>query len=381
MTPFSEKRGWRDKALWTPGPLTTSRGVKAAMQRDLGSRDPEFMAVVRDIRERLVALGGGSPGEYTCVPLQGSGTYCLEAVVSSTVPSDGKVLVVQNGAYGRRLVRICEVLRVAVRVLEYAEHEAPRVADIAALLAADPAITHVSLCHCETTSGILNPIAAVGAAVQEAGRLFFVDAMSSYGGVPCDLAACHIDYLVSSANKCVEGVPGFGYVIARLAPFLKTRGLARSLCLDLYDQWEALEKTGQFRFTPPTHALLAFHQALLELEEEGGVAARSARYTRNHEVLVQGMRRLGYRPFLDPAVQGPIICSFHYPTHPAWDFERFYALLSQKGHVIYPGKVGQAACFRLGNIGRLDERDVTAVLDAIARCMAEMGLPSGGAAP
>lgn len=372
-------RGWKDKALWTPGPLTTSRSVKAAMQRDLGSRDPEFMAVIKDIRRRLVALGGASTDEYTCVLLQGSGTFSLEAVISSTVPPGGKVLVAINGAYGRRLVKICEVLRVPVQALEYDERQPPRAEDIARALAADAAITHVSLCHCETTSGILNPIAAVGAAVRAAGRLFFVDAMSSYGAVPCDLGACHIDYLVSSANKCVEGVPGFGYVIARLDPLRQTQGLARSLCLDLYDQWDVLEKTGQFRFTPPTHALLAFHQALLELEEEGGVAARGARYARNHQRLVEGMTRLGFRLFLDPAVQGPIISSFHYPSHPRWDFERFYALLSEKGHVIYPGKVGKAACFRLGNIGRLDERDVLAVLDAIARCLAEMGLVAAAA--
>jgi 2-aminoethylphosphonate-pyruvate transaminase len=365
---------WRDKSLWTPGPLTTSRTVKESMLRDFGSRDSGFVSVIKEIRRRLVELGGASTSEYTCIPMQGSGTFSLEAVISSCVPRDGKVLVVVNGAYGARLVKICQVLGVAVQELRYAENELPRADDIAAILAGDKAISHVSMCHWETTSGIFNPIEEIGAVVHAAGRLFYVDAMSSYGAVPCDLKKCAIDYLVSSSNKCIEGVPGFAYVIARLEPFHKTQGLARSLVLDLYDQWQALEKTSQFRFTPPTHAMLAFHQALLELEAEGGVAARAERYAANNRRMIEGMTAMGYKLYLDPKVQGWIISSFHYPQDSAWNFEKFYSGLNDEGYVIYPGKVGSAECFRLGNIGRLSLRDVEDVLGAVARVSRRMGL-------
>ncbi len=363
----------QDKLLFTPGPLTTSRAVKQAMLRDLGSRDYEFIALVRDIRRRLVALGEVTEEEYTAIPMQGSGTFGLEAVLASTIPPNGKLLVIVNGAYGWRVVQMAQVLRIATVVYELSEDQQPDPAQIDARLALDSAITHVCVAHCETTTGIFNPITAIGEVVQRYGRTYFVDAMSSFGAVPLNLAEAGIDYLVSSANKCIEGVPGFAFVLARKAALLATAGYARSLSFDLLAQYQGFEQNGQFRFTPPTHALLAFHQALLELAAEGGVAGRAARYRANYEIVLRGMGELGFSPYLPLTDQGYIITSFRYPTHPAFDFDGFYRRLNERGFAIYPGKVSNADCFRIGHIGRLFVADMQNLVAAIRDVKAEMG--------
>ena len=364
----------KDKVLFTPGPLTTSRTVKQAMLRDLGSRDFEFIQRVADIRQRLLQLAGVSKGEYEAILMQGSGTFSLEAVVSSSVPPDGKLLVIINGAYGRRTEAIAKVLKIPTVALNTSEDSQPDLRQIETTLAADPSITHVAVVHCETTSGILNPVEAIGAIVKQAGRRYFVDAMSSFGAVPLNLAECAVDYMVTSSNKCIEGVPGFGIILAKRTTLVQTEGYARSLSLNLLAQWQGLEKDGQFRFTPPTHALLAFHQALLELEEEGGVEARAARYRANHETLIAGMRALGFEEYLKPEDQSYIITSFRYPQHPNFSFEQFYKSLNEKGYVIYPGKVGSADCFRIGSIGRIFPSDVRDLLAAIRKTKTEMGI-------
>lgn len=370
----SNVSNWRDKILFTPGPLTTSRTVKQAMLRDLGSRDFEFIELVKDIRRRLVALGECRDGSYEAVLMQGSGTFSIEAVLSSAVAPDGKVLVIVNGAYGKRMVQILRTLKVDHAILECSEDETPDLGSVKQALQNDPAISFVAIVHCETTTGIINPIREVGKLAHDAGATYFVDAMSSFGAVPIDLAGCGIDYLVSSANKCIEGVPGFGFVIARREALLATEGFARSLSLDLLAQWRGLEGNGQFRFTPPTHALLAFHQALLELEGEGGVAGRAARYRANYETLLAGMREMGFDEYLAPERQGYIITSFRYPPHPNFTFDEFYTRLNDKGYVIYPGKVSNADCFRIGNIGRIFAHDVRDLLRAIRETLTEMGI-------
>ena len=364
----------KDKTLFTPGPLTTSHTTKLAMLRDLGSRDAEFIGMVRAIRRRLLALGGVEDRGYEAIPMQGSGTFGLESVISSTVPPQGKMLVVVNGAYGRRIAQIASVLKIETVALTYPETELPDVNQVAAALELDPAITHVALVHCETTTGIFNPIREVGAIARRFGRYYFVDAMSSFGAVPLNLADCCIDYLVSSANKCIEGVPGFAFVLARREALLATEGFARSVSLDLLAQWKGLEHDGQFRFTPPTHALLAFHQALLELEQEGGVEARATRYRQNYRTLVNGMRALGFEEYLLPELQGYIITTFRYPSDPRFNFSEFYRRLNDKGYVIYPGKVSQDNCFRIGHIGRIFESDICDLLAAIRTTTDEMGI-------
>lgn len=365
----------KDKLLFTPGPLTTSGTVKETMLRDLGSRDAAFITAVRTIREKLLEITGLSQAKgYEAILMQGSGTFGIESVVGSSVPRDGKLLVVINGAYGRRIAQMAEVLGIEVSRLICEEHEQPDPVRIDQALAADAAITHVFVVHCETTTGIINPIQAIGDVVKAHECVYCVDAMSSFGAVPVDLPACGIDYLVSSANKCIEGVPGFSFVIARRDTLLTTEGYARSLSFDLLAQWKGLESNGQFRFTPPTHAILAFNQAIKELEAEGGVAGRGARYRDNNTLLLEGMQKLGFDAFLDPKVQGYIITSFHYPHHPDFDFDVFYNKLSDRGFVIYPGKLSQADCFRLGNIGQIFKEDIGRLLVAVEEVLEEMGI-------
>jgi 2-aminoethylphosphonate-pyruvate transaminase len=365
----------RDPVLFTPGPLTTGRAVKAAMMRDVGSRDPAFVAVVAEIRRRLLAVAGVTQADgFEAVPLQGSGTYAVEAVISSATPPGGKWLVVSNGAYGDRIAEIAARHGIAHEVLRYSEEVRPDPADVERRLATDPTFTGVAAVHCETSTGMLNPIAEIGQVARRHGKTYAVDSMSAFGGIEFDLRTSGVDFLVSSANKCLEGVPGFAFVLCRTEALRKCRGQSRTLCLDLYDQWAALERTGQFRFTPPTHALLAFRQALDDLDREGGVAARARRYRRNQRTLRAGMRVLGFTEFLPPALQGPVITAFRYPTDGPFDFAAFYEGLQRRGFVIYPGKVSQADCFRIGTIGRISPRHVRQLLDAVREVLDEMSL-------
>jgi 2-aminoethylphosphonate-pyruvate transaminase len=372
MTIVSRNASWKDKALFTPGPLTTSRTVKQAMLRDLGSRDQEFIALVADVRRRLVRLADADPALYTAVLMQGSGTFAIEAVIGSVIPPHGRLLVLVNGAYGERMVQIARRLSIDVVEVRSFENAPVDVNALAATLAQDNAITHVAVVHCETTTGVMNPIDAVGTVTARFGRSLIVDAMSSFGAYPVDLAGWGVDYLISSANKCIEGVPGFAFVLARIAALQATRGYARSISLDLLAQYEGLERDGQFRFTPPVHAILAFHQALVELEAEGGVAGRGARYRRNYETTLRGMMALGFQPYVPEAYHSYIITSFYYPAHPNFDFQRFYHLLSERGCVIYPGKLSHADCFRIGHIGRLEVADVENLLCAVRAALSEM---------
>ncbi len=362
-----------DKLLFTPGPLTTSATVKQAMLHDLGSRDETFIRIIADIREQLLALGHVSQKQgYEAILMQGSGTFGIEATIGSVIHKGGKLLVVINGAYGERILKIAQRLNIETESLRFSENEIPDARQLHDTLQDDTSITDVAVVHCETTSGILNPVEQLGAVVHEFGRTFIVDAMSSFGGVPLDIDAAHIDYLISSSNKCIEGVPGFSFVIANRENLLTSKGSARSVSLDLLAQWEGLEGNGQFRFTPPTHTLLAFFQALRELADEGGIPARTKRYQRNHVALVAGMRELGFREYVDPELQGWIITSFFYPDDPNFQFEDFYERLSERGMLIYPGKLTEAECFRIGNIGRLATEDIRALLVAAKEVLGEM---------
>ena len=365
----------KDKTLFTPGPLTTSQTVKQAMLRDLGSRDVEFIETVRSIRLTLLALAGVSRETgYEAVLMQGSGTFGLESVIGSTVPPDGKLLVIINGSYGERIATIAQVLRIDIATLEYATNVVPVPADVDRMLIADPAISNVAVVHCETTTGIINPIEEIGRVVKQHEKVYFVDSMSAFGAVLFDFERCEIDFLVSSANKCIEGVPGFSFAICRRDSLHATEGWARSVSLDLLAQWQGLEMNGQFRFTPPTHAILAFEQALCELQAEGGVEGRVARYGANYEVLVVGMREMGFAEYLRPELQGTIITAFCYPNDPLFQFGEFYKRLNDKGFVIYPGKVSDIDCFRIGNIGHLFESDILDLLTAVRETSSEMGI-------
>ena len=365
----------RDKLLFTPGPLTTSLSVKQAMLHDAGSWHFEFSELVRSIRERLLTLAAlPRDAGYECILLQGSGTFGVEAVFATCVPPNGKVAVLANGAYGERMLLMLQYAKIDHVVLRTPEDTPNDPAALDRLLADDKAITHVAIIHCETTTGILNPITEVGQIVKRHERSYIVDAMSSFAAIPIDFGAAGIDYLISSANKCIEGVPGFSFVIARCAALLACDGYARSLSLDLLGQLKGFEKNGQFRYTPPTHSILAFREALDELDKEGGVMARGARYQRNHKVLVEGMKKFGFRVYLDPKLQSYIITSFYFPNDPKFTFNDFYHRLSDKGFIIYPGKISQADTFRIGSIGRLFESDIRGLLAALAETIHEMGI-------
>lgn len=364
---------WRDKILFTPGPLTTSKTVKTAMLKDSGSRDHEFVDLIASIRNRLLALAGVVKGEYETILLQGSGTYGLEAVAGSIMPKEeGKLLIVINGAYGKRMAKICEVLNIEYSILECAENETPDLIALADVLESDKELTHVSVVHCETTTGIINPIEQIGGLIKHYGKTYIVDAMSSFGAVPIDIKKCGIDYLVTSSNKCIEGVPGFSIVIAKKTSLISSEGNARSLSLDILDQWRGLESSGQFRFTPPTHALLAFAQALTELEGEGGIEGRGARYKANYDVLSAGMKDLGFTEYLPEDVRGYIISSYLYPNDLNFSFDEFYERLNKRNYVIYPGKLSSESCFRIGSVGRIFPSDVKDLLNTIRDVLQEM---------
>jgi 2-aminoethylphosphonate-pyruvate transaminase len=351
--------------LLTPGPLSTSKTVKSAMFRDWCTWDADYNAIVEEIRQRLVALATPAPG-YTAVLMQGSGTFCVEATLTTALPDRGKLLVLANGAYGRRIAEIARRCGIAHVLLEEDELGAPDLARLEAALGSERAITHVAVVHCETGTGMLNPLAAIAGIVKAHGRCLIVDAMSSFGGIPINVAQLDVDYLVSSANKCIQGVPGFGFVIAKRAVLAATRGQARSLSLDLYDQWQTMEDGhGKWRFTSPTHVVRAFFQALVELTAEGGVAARHRRYCENQRILTAGMQRLGFQTLLPAALQSPIITTFLCPPQPGWQFRRFYDDLKAKGFVIYPGKVTQRDTFRIGTIGEVHPADVHRLIAAI----------------
>ena len=359
--------------LLTPGPLTTSPATKAAMQRDWGSRDAEFIALNGRIRERLTALAGAQDS-HVCVPVQGSGTFAVEATIGTLLPRDGKMLVMVNGAYGQRIAKICQIIGRACETIETPEDVPNDPQALDAALAADPAISHVAVIHCETTTGILNPVEAMAEVVERHGRALLIDAMSAFGAIPLDARAVRYDALMASSNKCLEGVPGMGYAIIRRAAIEAAAGNAHSLSLDLHAQWKAMEGNGQWRFTPPTHVLAAFDKALEQHEAEGGVAGRGARYEANRRLLVDGMRGLGFETLLPDELQAPIIVTFHTPADPNFDFVRFYDHLSRSGYVIYPGKLTVAETFRIGCIGQVHEDDIKGALAAIGQALDVMGV-------
>ncbi len=359
--------------LLTPGPLTTSQGVKAAMLADWGSRDVEFRKVVADIRNGLLAMAGADE-TYECVIMQGSGTFAIEAALGAFCPSgEAKTLVVANGAYGDRAAKILEKIGRPVVKIDKGDSAAPTPEEVGAALDADPAITHVWVIHCETTSGIVNPVTDIASVVRGRGRRFMVDAMSSFGALPLDMRD-GLDVMVSSSNKCIEGVPGFSYVLVKRHMLEMSKGRSHSVVLDLYEQWKGLEANGQFRFTPPTHALVAFHQAMKEHAAEGGVEARGNRYARNADLLVKGMRDIGFSTLLNDNEAGPIIQTFLTPRDPNFDFEHFYESLRMRGFAIYPGKLTKRPSFRIGTIGKVDETVMNGVLAAIRAVLGEMNV-------
>ena len=356
----------RNYLLLTPGPLSTSDTVRQAMMQDWCTWDKDYNeGIVTPLRRDLLEIAGLDEAKYTTVLLQGSGTYCVEATIGATVRPADRLLILANGAYGQRMARIADYYGINYSLVSLPETELVTGEVARRALEQYPDVTHLAMVHSETTTGLLNRIEEVADVIRGRGLTFIVDAMSSFAGVPIDIAALGIDFLVSSANKCVQGVPGFGFIIARRDRLMQTKGCARSLSLDIYDQWETMERGhGKWRFTSPTHVVRAFYQAMQELKAEGGIAARHRRYVENHRVLVEGMRSLGFQTLLADEAQGCIITSFLYPDA-AFDFASFYEQLKARGFVIYPGKISQADTFRIGNIGDVFPDDFRRLIEAV----------------
>ena len=363
----------RSPILLTPGPLTTSDKTRAAMLRDWGSWDSDFNQITARIRQQVLRIVHGE-ASHECVPLQGSGTFSVEAAIGTIVPRDGHVLVPNNGAYCQRIARICKVLGRRVTTIDYREDQQVQAADVDRALEADPSITHVALVHCETGTGVLNPLHDVALVVEKHGRGLIVDAMSSFGAIDIDARRTPFDAVVAASGKCLEGVPGMGFVIVRRSTLEKCEGNSHSLAMDLYDQWMYMGKTTQWRFTPPTHVVAALDEAITQFVEEGGLEARGGRYARNCKALIDGMAALGFRSYLDPAIQAPIIVTFHAPDDPKYDFKTFYQEVKKRGYILYPGKLTQVETFRVGCMGHFGEAGIPGAVAAVADTLEAMGI-------
>jgi 2-aminoethylphosphonate-pyruvate transaminase len=363
----------RDPILLTPGPLTTSLATKSAMLRDWGSWDAGFNAVTAEVRRKLQDIVHCND-THVCVPMQGSGTFSIEAAVNTLVPRVGHVLVLINGAYGARFAKLTQMMGRRLSTFETAEDVPTTPQDVDRLLAADPSITHVGLIHCETSTGILNPLPGIAAVVKRHGRSLIVDAMSSFAAIDIDARTTPFDALIAASGKCVEGPPGMGFVFARRSVLEKCAGNSSSLSLDLYDQWTYMERTTQWRYTPPTHVVVAFNAALDQLVAEGGQPARLARYTKNCETMAAGMAEMGFKVFLDPGIQAPIILTFHAPPDPAYTFADFYARVRDKGFILYPGKLTKVETFRVGCIGAIGPDEMRHAVNAVRDTLREMGI-------
>jgi len=363
----------RDPILLTPGPLTTSLATKAAMLRDWGSWDSAFNAVTAEVRTKLLDIIEGH-ATHVCVPMQGSGTFSVEAAVNTLVPRDGHLLVFVNGAYGTRFAKLAKMMGREVTVFETAEDVPTTVQDVDRLLGADASITHVGLIHCETSTGILNPLPEIAATVARHRRSLIVDAMSSFAAIGIDARTAPFDALIAASGKCVEGPPGMGFVFVRRSALEQCVGRSTSLSLDLHDQWTYMERTTQWRYTPPTHVVVAFNAALDQLRAEGGQPARLARYAKNCETLIAGMAELGFRTFLRPEIQAPIIVTFHAPADPRYTFKEFYERVRDKGFILYPGKLTQVETFRVGCIGAIGPDEMRQAVHAVRDTLREMGI-------
>lgn len=359
--------------LLTPGPLTTTSRTKEAMLSDWGSWDVSFNQLTASVCKDIVDIVHGQ-GTHVCVPMQGSGTFSVEAALGTLVPKNGKVLVPANGAYCQRIARILGYLGRDVVVLEHGEDEPANPDRIQAALAADPGITHVAVVHCETSAGILNPLHDIAMVVAQHNRQLIVDAMSSFAAIPIDLRHTPIDALIAASGKCLEGVPGMGFVIVKQTTLEAAAGNAHSLALDLHDQWIYMQKTGQWRYTPPTHVVAALRVALDQFHEEGGVSARNARYQKNCDALVAGMRTLGLSTYLADEVQAPIIVTFHSPDHPNFQFSKLYEGVKAQGFILYPGKLTQVETFRVGCIGAIDSSHIFKAVAATERTLRDLGV-------
>ncbi|MEG0274063.1 MAG: 2-aminoethylphosphonate--pyruvate transaminase [Longicatena sp.] len=346
----------KQRVLLTPGPLTTSARVKQAMQVDAGTRDKDYQDIVQNIRHSLLQLAHAKEDNYSCVLLQGSGTYGVESVLTSTIRNDQKLLILANGSYGQRMEQICKKANVPYVLKSFSMIEALPITDIEKEIARED-ITHVAYIHCETTAGVLNDIKAIQAIIHKHGKISIVDAMSSFASVEISIEELGIDYLITSSNKCMHGVPGIAIVFARRELLDTCKDISHSLSLDLYAQYYDMETSpGSFRFTSPTHVILALQEAILELEEAGGIVSRSKRYYHIQKEIYDAMSMHGFDILVDRSIQSPVITTYLNPQ--GFNFDDFYAYFKEHGFLLYSGKLPGIDAFRIGNIGHIMDEDI-----------------------
>ena len=365
---------WNAKAklLFTPGPVTTSKTVKEAANIDLESNDATFITYVKQIRERLLTLAHVESPEYESVIIPGSGTHGVESVISSAISSKGMLLNIVNGANGRRISKIARIHSIPLLEIIYNDNQLPDFKEIESFLKKNRQITHVAAVHCETSSGLLNPIAEIGEICARYNKSFIVDSMSSFGAYDLNIKELNISYLISCSYKCMEGIPGFSYVLLKRSSLDQCQSQGRSLSLDLYDQWVGLNTSLDYRFAPSVHAFLAFHEALKDLENEGGIPVRAERYSVNNALLVGEMRELGFEMYLPGHMRSYTVTTFLYPDHPDFSFEKFYNSLNEKGFVISNAIINKTDCFRIANIGQLYPHDIQNLMDTIESVLYEL---------
>ena len=364
--------------LLIPGPVSTSAAVKAAMAQDFAPWDGSFRPLYAEVRERVLALAGVGEDSHTVLPLQGCGHFAMEAAIRSLVPphDGGKLLIPVTGSYAVRMARLA---REAGRHVVELPIPAGLPADpqaVAARLAADAAITHVGQVYSETSTGLVHPVAAVGEAVRAAGRHMIVDAVSAFGALPLDLAAQpEIAAVVFTSNKCLEGMPGLSFTVARRERLAQAI-VAGSWSFDLadIDRHASGHGYGSFRFTPPAQVLAAFLVALREHAAEGGRPARLARYAANAAALYDGMLAIGLRPYLRRELQGPIVLNVHAPDDPAWSLQDFVDGCNRRGFVISNFYDTAAPSFRVGCIGGVAPDDMRRFVAAVHDTLHAMGV-------
>lgn len=361
----------KDYKLLTPGPLTTTKAVKEEMLFDRCTWDDDYKSITQKIRKQLLEIGNASEAKYTTILMQGSGSFVVESVITSTIKNEEKCLIISNGAYGERIIDMCKVIGVNYVAYKEEYNRYPDMDKVRTILREDKEITHIAMVHCETTTGILNPIKELAKISEEFGKILIIDAMSSFGGIPIHIEELNIDFLISSANKCIQGVPGFGFVIAKRESLNKCEGVSRSLSLDLYDQWKCMNNDGKWRFTSPTHVVAAFSKAIDELILEGGVEARYNRYKSNNQLLRAKLSEIGINSYIEKDKQSPIITTFTYPND-KFNFQDFYSFIKERGFVIYPGKLTDIDTFRVGNIGEIYLEDINELCSIIKRYTEEV---------
>ena len=357
--------------LLTPGPLNCSEIIKNAMLKDYGSRDTKFIDIISNIRNNILTISNIDKSLYTTILIPGSGTYGIESTITSSIKNDGKIAIFSNGAYGIRMTQIASINKIPYLHIKIDNNKIITKEHILDIFKNNTNITHISLVHHETTTGILNPIDDIVKCINNYNIVnnknikIIIDAMSSYGGIPIDFSNNNIDFLISSSNKCIESVPGFSFVIAKIKSLHEIEGIERSLSLALYPQWKNMEDTHQFRFTPPTHSLVAFNKALEILIKEGGVIERNRRYIQYNNIIRTRFNKMGFKTYLTNNY-GCIITTFYYPTL-NFDFNKFYNFLSQENIIIYPGKLSNENVFRIGNIGNISLDELYNTLEKIEK--------------